>query len=155
MKKLNKLYLNILCESSSYQNLPQQYKQILFDYLNDQNRFKKFIESNTTIVDQDIKQQLIDYFDQNPIDAIKSALVWKSLSLEQDKLILLDYQVMPGECNIYKITFIFYSSKNQEIFRQIYSLSGRSKVMFQKMEEKHQNINKIYNSIKKYAQKIF
>ncbi len=148
----NRVYFRILCQS--YSDIQQRYRDIVFRKLSDQNFFKKFVTTNIRQSDSLMSSDLIDYYQQNTQQAIRSALVWKSLVAVSEQFILLDYQIQPGKEDTQNLHFIKYSIKQQSIVRQIYSIYGKSKYMFFNMDKKHQSLNKIYNTMKKYAFKI-
>ena len=147
------LYYKILCQN--YSDIQQKYKVILFNKLMNQQLFKKFIKSNIGYTDIQMSNQMIQFYQQNKEQAIKSALTWKSFAAISQQYILLSYYIQPGKEDTQVLHFVKYNIKNQCIDQQMYSIYGKSKYMFFNMDNKHQSLNKIYNTMKKYAFKIY
>lgn len=151
LKMFKCLYYKIICQNTL--NIRQDYYKLLVEYLNNQHNFQKFVKNNVNWSDVEMGDQLLQFYQQNKEDAIKSALIWKSLVANNNQYIRLNYSLQTAELNTLNVIYYFYSVKQKTITRQIYSLYGRSRAMFQNMQH-NQPQQKIYNTVKKYGDRI-
>lgn len=145
----NSTYNNIIKEQ--FYQLPDKYKNHLFNLLKNENTFKKYL--NIDNAEPEMFQGILNlYQNGNKEDAIKNLLIWKTLTLKSPVYILLDID-REKENYDYSLDIVFnrYNMKSGKIEQQMFQIYGKTKAIYYSMTKQHKPLQFIYNTIKKDA----